>query len=411
MIQPRNKQASAENVDLAVEAAVYGVTYFGHGAGRIMAVAVPLFLASLEPSAFLIGLAFGARHLPSLFLSIATGSLMDRFGTRQVLIFFSAIGIAVPLLYPAMPWVPLLIVLQMVLGFVTSLSWQGAQTLCGQLMGGSPKHAGRLAIVNQLGSLTCPLIVGAVWDYWGVWASFLTMSLWELAFLACCIALPKGGVATAGERAPAKMTLGDLVPRLSDYVDAFKLMRIPAVAFVVVLSLLDHCAVGIHQSFYVVYLEGIHLSGTAIGALVSTMSVGSVIGSMLVGPAAHWFNNNRLLLVSMTVSILAIALTPLLGGIYVLLLIAACVRGLFDGLAYPLIIVVMSRAVGRSDQGKAVGVRTTGNRLVGTFVPVIMGLVAEGIGLGGSFLAVGTALMMAMTAVGIWLYRTPALRG
>jgi sugar phosphate permease len=77
-------------------------------------------------------------------------------------------------------------------------------------------------------------------------------------------------------------------------------------------------------------------------------------------------------------------LTPFLGT-YSLLLVAIAFLGFAQGINQPLIISVISRVTGRQDQGKAVGLRATNNRITTTFIPIAMGGIVEIIGLGLSF--------------------------
>ena len=392
------------------QVSVYAIAFFGHGTARMSGVLVPLFAVSLGMPAFIIGLVLGARHIPSLFLSIPSGALMDRIGARQVLMFFALVGVALPLLYPSLPYASVIIVLQMVFGYITNLSWQGAQTLVGQLLEGSPRYASRAVIANHVGALFCPLIIGLVWDHLGVWSLFATLSIFQVCFLVATVSLPKTGVVRAQGEAPLKKLMRrELLPRLSDYTDSFRLLSIPAVFFTVTVSLLDHCTVGINQSFYVVYLESIGLSGTLIGVLASSSSFCAIFGSMSTNAVAKHFNHYWMLVVGLTITIVAMSITPLL-GVFIFLLMAAVVRGYVAGLIYPLVIVIMSRSVRHDQQGKSVGLRTTGNRLVGALIPIVMGALADWIGLTASFLVIGGILVACMGLVALYVHRTPAFR-
>jgi predicted MFS family arabinose efflux permease len=76
------------------------------------------------------------------------------------------------------------------------------------------------------------------------------------------------------------------------------------------------------------------------------------------------------------------------------------------GLAQPLMISIIAKSAGR-DQGMAVGVRTTANRLVSFSVPVIMGGVVELVGLEASFLVIGGALMAFALAIAVHIRYGP----
>ena len=49
-------------------------------------------------------------------------------------------------------------------GYCSSIGWIGAQALIGQVLKGSPVHAGRMGAVIRVGALTGPPLTGAAWD-------------------------------------------------------------------------------------------------------------------------------------------------------------------------------------------------------------------------------------------------------
>jgi MFS family permease len=76
-------------------------------------------------------------------------------------------------------------------------------------------------------------------------------------------------------------------------------------------------------------------------------------------------------------SILLIAMTPVLGGIVAFLLLSQVIRGWLEGVIQPLVLSVQARAVSRHQQGAVVGLRQTGQRLTSIAVPPIMGGIAD----------------------------------
>ena len=107
---------------------IYGAGLFSNSNITISSIIVPLWAIYQGVSPWLIGILLGARHLPGLLFAIHGGALLDRLGARPVMITFAAIAVAVPILFPIMPWVWAMIVLQMVWGFATTMTWMGAQT-------------------------------------------------------------------------------------------------------------------------------------------------------------------------------------------------------------------------------------------------------------------------------------------
>jgi fucose permease len=92
-------------------------------------------------------------------------------------------------------------------------------------------------------------------------------------------------------------------------------------------------------------------------------------------------------------SILLIAATPLLGGLFSLLLLFQIARGWLEGVIQPVILSVQARAVGRHQQGAVVGLRQTGQRLSSILIPPVMGWVADRCGTSESFLIYGAFML------------------
>ena len=417
--------ADDERVPLRIQCAVYASGLFANSLAFMVTMVVPLWVLTLEPSAFMIGVVLGSRHFLTLLLSIHSGALMDRLGARRVMVFFAVICILLPVFYPMLPWIPALIGLQMLIGLATSTGWTGAQTLIGQIMKGNPIYAGRLSFSIRIGVFVGPPLIGIAWDHFGPWGAFSIMSLWATGSLVASLSLPStlpGAPAVAdaahgngreneeGGRVgeASKVTLDDLMPKLSDYIAAFRLMTIPTVAFVVMVTTLRMAGNGIQNSFYVVYLRSIDITATEIGLLLAVASVLGGVGALVIGPAMRIVRPHWLLLITITGSIVLIVITPLLGSFF-LLAIASGLRGGTLGMSQPLMISILSRATGRESQGKGVGLRATANRLTSTFLPVIMGGIIELTSLEASFLIIGVVLMVLMALLAIHVKRTPGL--
>ena len=89
-------------------------------------VVVPLWALEIGTAPFLIGIALGARAALSIPFSIHGGALMDRLGPRRIMIASGAgVALLTPL-YPILPWIEALIVLQLAVGFFQGFAWMGA---------------------------------------------------------------------------------------------------------------------------------------------------------------------------------------------------------------------------------------------------------------------------------------------
>ena len=109
-----------------------------------------------------------------------------------------------------------------------------------------------------------------------------------------------------------------------------------AVAFILLASFLRNASGAIQSSLFVVYLDETGMSGTLIGMLVSIAELSGVFGSLAAAAAQRRMHANRLVILCTAISIVAICVTPLLASVFLLLALAAMVRGVFQGMSQPL---------------------------------------------------------------------------
>jgi MFS family permease len=352
---------------------IYGAGLFSNSNVTISSIIVPLWALYLSVSPGIIGVLLGIRHLPGILFAIHGGVLLDRLGARPVMIAFAGFAVVVPLLFPIMPWVWAMIILQMVWGFATTMTWMGAQTCVSQLMRGSTRHAARLSVSVRLGMLVGPPFAG--FDY---------------------------------AQMVRRFRIGDLIPRGADYLSAMRMMTIPAIAICVYLSAIRIASYGIQESFYIVYLKEIGLSAENIGLLAGTgHSLLGAAGALMLGLAPQIRSVRRqlyLFLITLAFAIVLIAISPLLVDFWPLFA-AITLRGLLLGFNQPLMISVMAEASPPEVQGQSVGLRTTANRAAATFVPVAMGFMVEAIGIEYSFYVMGAAMLAGCLWIWILMLR------
>ena len=120
----------------------------------------------------------------------------------------------------------------------------------------------------------------------------------------------------------------------------------------------------------------------------------------------HW-----LLLVFVTLTIAMMVITPLLGGIVALLGAAQLLRGTAHGFLHPATFSVISRALDSQSQARGVALRTTGNRLGAILLPIIMGFVAEAVGVAASFVIIGGGLLLMVAVIAVLVARAEAFAG
>jgi MFS family permease len=353
---------------------------------------IPLYGLSLGMSASEVGILVGGRSLLAVFFSIHIGVLMDRFGTRRVTLFFVWSAIVLAPVFPLVPWFWPLLLLQLINGGALSFAWSGAQTLIAQLAEGEAEYIGRFSFFARIGTTAAPIVAGLAWDFGGAWPAYMLGALWGVVLTIALLIAPE---AEAREvRTPGRVRLRDMLPRLSDYMNCFALMAIPAVATSMAIIFLRTATNGVQSSLYVVYLNGIGLTGTTIGLLFAAIEIFAGLGSLFAGRAMRLGDPQKTMLSGTVASIVLICVTPFLGGIYALLLVAQILRGWLQGVVQPMMFSIQAKAVGPYRQGAVVGLRQTMNRLAAIVIPPVMGVIADGWGATASFVILGIFLML-----------------
>jgi MFS family permease len=370
-------------------ASLYLAGPFSMGYVDFFTFLIPLYGLSLGLDLSEIGILVGARSILALFLSIHIGVLMDRFGTRAVTLVFVWTGMALAPLFPLATGFWALLFLQLVNGAAVSFAWSGAQTLIAQLAEGDARYIGRFSFFARLGSTSAPIVAGAIWDLGGAWPAYLLGAAWGAVLTTALLRTPEAEFFTpqpASGTNRNRFRARDAWPRASDYIGAIKLIAIPAVAVSMAVISMRNTTYSLQTSVYIVYLDRIALVGTTIGTLFAAAEIASGFGALFAGRAMRLGDPQRTMLSGTVVSILLIAATPLLGGIFGLLLLFQITRGWLEGVIQPVILSVQARAVGRHQQGAVVGLRQTGQRLSSILIPPVMGAIADRFGTSQSFL-------------------------
>lgn len=387
-------------------AIVCAAGFLALGLVPMMAIIVPLWALELESSPAVIGLAIGARSLLPVLLSIHGGALMDRLGAERVMCWMAVAGVVLSPLYVLVPTVWALLILQVLLGLAQALAWIGAQAKMLRMTAGDTRQAGRFSFAATLGTFIAPVAAGFVWDMAGPPGAFALVTLWNLALLGTTLLLSSSTGEGSGRSTPAIVGWADLLPRFSDYVSAFRMMAVPAIAFIMAGTFLRISAIAVQGSFYPVHLENTGFDGASIGWLIGLSSMIGGPAALLADPLARRLGSAVVLLLSITVAVISIAITPLLPGMAALTG-AAIFFGTAIGLGLPLILTVVARGTEGDRQGTSLGLRATANRLSALTVPIIMGIVADLLGIAASFAVVGIVLLALTAAAALLVRRIP----
>jgi MFS family permease len=368
----------------------------------------------------MIGLAIGVRSLLPLLLSIHGGVLMDRLGPRRVTLTVAVMAAALFPLYPLMPWFVAIMFLQALFGIAQGLCWVGSQTFYGQHMRGHAAGAGKLVLFSNGGCFVGPLVLGAITEHLGTHAGFGFMCIWAVLMVGFTLLVPDAPEnrqipksdpnlgPNSGPNSGETAGWRGLLPRLADYRSALALCVMPVVTMVMIFTFIRIANASVQTSFYVVYLGQIHLGETLIGALLGTANLVATVTPPLIQPLERRMPVLWVLILATAATIVFMAMTPLLGTIW-LLFCASAAYGAGVGLGFPTLLTLLSRSIPRAEQGKSVGLRTSVNRLASLIIPIAMGALAEAFGIRISFFVVGVVLLLATVATAVWIVRRPGL--
>lgn len=371
---------------------------FTNGVWDMLSVIVPLYAVAVGLNPAEIGLIVAARSVLPALLSIHGGILMDQLGTRRVLMWVAVMSAVLPLLYPVAGWFTMLATLQLLLGLASALGMAASQTWAMQTSAGDTAMLARYSVATRVGTFLGPVAVGAAWDWLGAWAAF------------ACVALCGAGTivttaCSAAARPLSKMPQGRgltvLLPSWELHKQALLLAMIPSIAFILAASFLRNSSGAIQSSLFVVYLNGIGMSGTLIGALVATAELSGVAGSLLAAPVEKRLGAAPLVIACITVSLVCMAATPLIASILIVLIAACVLRGIVQGMSQPLMYAILSSEVSSNRHGASVGLRNAVVRLGSIITPAAMGLAAEAWGIETSFYVIGAVFMLITAGLAI----------
>ena len=413
-----SKAAEREAYSWRLQGPIYGTAFFTGNLFPISHVIVPLWAAiELDASLLMVGIIIASRQLLPVTMSIHGGALLDRFGPRRVIMVLGVLGACSTVMVPFFPFIWATILFQIIIGFCETTNWIGVQSAVGTLMKGNAVYAGRMTASARAGGFFGPVLVGVAYEAGGPIGGFVCFGAWALCGAVGAMFLPghEGGAkdqvasrSLSANAAPAVATeqeRTDVLPSLSDYREAFRLLLIPAIALVIAATFMRQTGSGMQASFYGIWLKDLGYTATSIGLLIGIGNGVSALAALCIGPLTRRIADYWLLILAVGAAIIGVAATPLFET-WVFLALAICVRGAGQGLNLPLMMSIASRSVAPRLQGRAAALRISFNRFGGMLFPVIMGALAEVIGLEYAFYAIGGIGIFLICGLSIWILRT-----
>ena len=184
---------------------------------------------------------------------------------------------------------------------------------------------------------------------------------------------------------------------MTHYAAGFGLLRVPIVAYVIVVSAVLAGTYAMRHTFFAVYMESIEFTRDEIGFIVGCIALAGSVAGLSVGYLSRWIAPHWLVLIGTALATATFSVAPLFTGFWSLIAVA-CATGAFSGTAFPMILSVLTRGAGTQQQGLSVGLRATMNRTASLTVPVAMGAIVGATSLSTGFFITG-GFIIAVTAI------------
>jgi MFS family permease len=337
-----------------------------------------------------IGVLVAAVTITGIFVKFPAGALADEWGVRRVMRAGLLVKATGPFLYMvAFDW-PVLFGVRLYHGVSSALFAPVAAAQVSRLY--PHEHGWRLGIygaAEHLGAVIGPLL-GAVVLAWSSFpVAFALAGAVGIAALLVILPFPQDPPQQREERAGSAFR--HLVTHLAAMANE------PAILMVCLVEATLFAAVGTMQAYMPLYERSIHIPVMQIGLLHAGGAVASIITRPLVGIAGDRFGRRRFILVGMALSALALAVTPhvrdmnLLIGLEILF-------GIGAGLVTPSTTAMVADLVKHNEFGAAMGAFGSLADIGHGFGPLLAGVLIASLGYAIGF-GVVAALLVISTLV------------
>ena len=351
---------------------------------------VALYSQALGATPALIGIVLGTGFVLPVLTAVYLGGWVERLGAPRM-ILLGALGLATAPLIPALcPSLLALAMLQIAAGLSHLAGVVAAQSYVARISGSRERNFGWYTTLVSLGQLIGPFALGAIIEV--------------LGYRGALVASGGAGVVAAG--------LSRLLPRLSECptggavplpstIDGPELSANRPLRAALLASGATLFALGVHQTFFPVYLDTQHISSTLIGILVGLRALASIAVRPFLAPLGKAVGQRSVMLgVTLLLCGLGLALIPL-GNVVALFAAASVLLGLGSGISQPLTMVVLSDHVHQARRGTALGARLSVNFFALGLSTLLLGALIPVLGYATSFIA--CAILPA--TVGAWVWR------
>lgn len=361
---------------------------------------IPLLAENFGAAPSAIGFTVGGFGLIGVFLSIPLGGLIDRVGSKRMILIgvISNIANAAILLHASTVFE--LIIAQMIAGLAFILIIVGNQALISKISdpGEREKTFGLLSIGASIGLALGPVFGGFLVERFDYRTAFYLVLLFSSM-----------GLLVLGIREPKEVnSLKRSYNLFQDARLAGGLAFNPQVMIILMFTFVVLFAVNLNSSFLPVLLRGEGLKESSIGSLISVFAVTSIGIRLFFSNLLTFTNRKKIIALAMGTIILGVGLIPVMSSTMGFAL-ALSIYGIGFGITQPLSMVMIADLTDASLAGLAMGLRLTVIMAANLLSPVILGFTVDLIGLKSVFYF--AAVLVAITAVYILVIRPGLIPG
>ncbi len=343
-----------------------------------------LYAIEFGAQPFTVGMLIATLQVVPLLVSLPTGRLADRYGTRWLMMLgFAGVSVAM-LLTRFEPSLAMLFVASALNGVLLGVNGVALQSVMGVVS--RPEQRARnfsnLALAGSASNFVGPLLAGVSIDHLGYGgASLVLLSVaiaGMLALLAWGARLPAG----SGRRA-AEAGRGGLPPWR-------------ALWQVLMVSALVQMCTDLFLFYVPVYGRSVALSATDIGVITAAFGVSTVLMRAIMPNLLRRLGEARMLAYSFYLAAAGFMLIPFFSTVAPLVAVSFLIGiGAGSGQPITMMMVVARSAKGRS--GEMLGLQLTANGIARTGGPALLGVAGSLAGLAPVFVI--SAVLMALGGV------------
>lgn len=358
--------------------------------------ALPLFASSLGAGPASVGMIAALSSFVGIIASIPAGILADRWGRRRVLLIGSTVFATAPLLYLAVGTLEQLAFVRLYHGIATALFVPAAMALVAGLFHAERgERLGWFSTATLTGRFIAPLAGGALI---GAFAAAPGRGF-TAVYLLCGAA----GIAAflLAFRIPAPARAPEAAQRWSETWAAFR--KVIAHRGIVITSAVEAAvlfAYGTFETFLPLYAQGLGLSVSRIGLLLSAQVITLALTKPVMGRYSDRlsrrgkYGRQPQIVGGILIGALSLGLVGLFSSFLPLLFL-----GILFGLSLSLVTSASSALIAdlsaKETQGSAMGVLGAVMDIGHTAGPLLMGMAAARYGFSRSFLLAALVLLLA----------------